>query len=1010
MQRPSCPAPRPKTAAAVFERQNLLKQGSRRHGILGQDPRGGSIPTVVFTSEKLHVSVGGAAAFYSAVLSCVPLHPVTVRPTNTPPGLRVSPSLHVFTRNDWQTPRIFRIAAAGNAMVDDHSGSLATRDPHRTQAIEHVSNSMDARFQSPRVLLVPPTVCVQVNTRLGCCVYTCGQAVGSNPKGVAVSSKAPTSYHEFIEVELRADDTVGRKALVARSATLEQDGQDTGSGRSVRSPSMASIAAMTAVEAANEATTRAAGMLQRRCTRRGFTNVHAAFIGANPGAKLTNAETQGGNDSNGFFAYSANGTLTQEATTNTIVKVSARALHTELLFKGGALVSLGKLMDIDFSVPESACTATPASLDGTTGTDAALSRMLVDVACGDNHVVAITEQGYLLTWGNACDGRLGHGLPAETSSAETINDSDQQVVNAPASFSAAVREPQVIHSLLHKRVIHVSCGARHSLALAEDGDVFSWGHGARGALGHGDLESVDAPKSIEALRDQRVMRIACGDMHTAVLLASGVLLTCGWSEHGRLGRAYRSTTHSPDISKSARPSVSRRYNDDSESNDWHSSYSPSLLPVDLPNSPQDQTQTELCTFVTCGAAHTLLLTSKHRVLAFGWNVNGQLGVGDCRSRWTPTEVCYFGPSYVVSTLAAGKLHSLAALSDGRLFAWGSDELGQCGVGSFPQIYTIPHLVTSMVGLHVTQVVAADGHSVILTLGAQRHLDALEASHPQQYAELAEWFEAAVKEDEARRAFVFSRARDKRLRHEAKARQRKPMDEASFDSSELRSLPSKSSIAVAMATSGSYASLAKVLATQSRVDKQMAAFDRLGGCTALDNIQERPRSAACVSRPAQAWKADHADQDPGCCSDELDVRKEVRSKLSRPRTADARRAIRCSSASLWRRSRLHTLEPDARPSASTSAEKRPMSRCGSRPSTASRFNKQERAQLGVLLDGQRGDEVGSNAKQQTLVTTPDRSGSFRLEDVVAMEQARNAASFPPTRPTSAPSRARATRAS
>ena len=51
----------------------------------------------------------------------------------------------------------------------------------------------------------------------------------------------------------------------------------------------------------------------------------------------------------------------------------------------------------------------------------------------------------------------------------------------------------------HQRVIAVSAGAYHSLALTADGAFFTWGQGETGCLGHGeDLSNQMLPKKVEA--------------------------------------------------------------------------------------------------------------------------------------------------------------------------------------------------------------------------------------------------------------------------------------------------------------------------------------------------------------------------------------------------------------------------------------------------------------------------------------------------------------------------------
>lgn len=44
----------------------------------------------------------------------------------------------------------------------------------------------------------------------------------------------------------------------------------------------------------------------------------------------------------------------------------------------------------------------------------------------------------------------------------------------------------VLGELENKAVKSVSCGFQHTACVTEDGEVYTWGHGKNGALGHGD--------------------------------------------------------------------------------------------------------------------------------------------------------------------------------------------------------------------------------------------------------------------------------------------------------------------------------------------------------------------------------------------------------------------------------------------------------------------------------------------------------------------------------------------
>ena len=69
----------------------------------------------------------------------------------------------------------------------------------------------------------------------------------------------------------------------------------------------------------------------------------------------------------------------------------------------------------------------------------------------------------------------------------------------------------------------VNSGGKHCLALSVDGEVYSWGEGDDGKLGHGNKTSADRPRVIEALRGKDISYIACGGAHSAAITATGNL-------------------------------------------------------------------------------------------------------------------------------------------------------------------------------------------------------------------------------------------------------------------------------------------------------------------------------------------------------------------------------------------------------------------------------------------------------------------------------------------------------
>ena len=130
------------------------------------------------------------------------------------------------------------------------------------------------------------------------------------------------------------------------------------------------------------------------------------------------------------------------------------------------------------------------------------------MSAGDNHSLAITADGSVWSWGRGGSGKLGHG------------DQQHQLL------------PKKIEAFASQRVVALSAGQRHSLAITADGAVWSWGGGR---LGHGDQQNQLLPKKIEAFAGQRVVAVSAGAELSTASTAGGAVFAWGEGGHGCLG-------------------------------------------------------------------------------------------------------------------------------------------------------------------------------------------------------------------------------------------------------------------------------------------------------------------------------------------------------------------------------------------------------------------------------------------------------------------------------------------
>jgi alpha-tubulin suppressor-like RCC1 family protein len=117
------------------------------------------------------------------------------------------------------------------------------------------------------------------------------------------------------------------------------------------------------------------------------------------------------------------------------------------------------------------------------------------------------------------------------------------------------------------------------------------------------------------------------------------------------------------------------------------------------------------TLVASGAFHSLAVGTDARLHAWGYNHFGQLGDGTNTDRAGAVAVDLPAGIGVVA-LAAGAHHSLAAGSDGVLYAWGDNGLGQLGDGtttprSSPAAVALPY------GVSAVALAAGTSHSLAI---------------------------------------------------------------------------------------------------------------------------------------------------------------------------------------------------------------------------------------------------------------------------------------------------------
>ena len=84
---------------------------------------------------------------------------------------------------------------------------------------------------------------------------------------------------------------------------------------------------------------------------------------------------------------------------------------------------------------------------------ASITKEIIEIVSGKTHNIIRTEEGQIFSYGKGEFGSLGLGGCLFTP------------------------KPRLISKLNNKKIVAVACGAHHSMALSEIGDLFTWGRG-----------------------------------------------------------------------------------------------------------------------------------------------------------------------------------------------------------------------------------------------------------------------------------------------------------------------------------------------------------------------------------------------------------------------------------------------------------------------------------------------------------------------------------------------------
>ncbi|XP_044159286.1 probable E3 ubiquitin-protein ligase HERC6 isoform X3 [Bufo gargarizans] len=240
------------------------------------------------------------------------------------------------------------------------------------------------------------------------------------------------------------------------------------------------------------------------------------------------------------------------------------------------------------------------------------AQTIVDVSCGSNHSVAICSDRNIFTWGGGSQGQLGLG-----------------------QFPQNSRIPRKITVLSDIRIIQISCGHFHTVALSEDCNVFSWGKNDFGQLGLGkQMPNQAIPQVVKSLKGVPLLQVSAGGSQSFALSMSGIVFGWGKNNAGQIGLE----------SDPLKAGVFKPY-------------------------PVSSLRDKGVIYISCGDEHTAVLSKEGTVYTFGDGTQGQLGKSSITHTSVPQKIEEYERQ--VSQIACGSYHTLLyVLTSNQIVSFG----------------------------------------------------------------------------------------------------------------------------------------------------------------------------------------------------------------------------------------------------------------------------------------------------------------------------------------------------
>ncbi|MEJ3720453.1 copper amine oxidase [Paenibacillus polymyxa] len=305
------------------------------------------------------------------------------------------------------------------------------------------------------------------------------------------------------------------------------------------------------------------------------------------------------------------------------------------------------------------------------------------IDAGDLHSTLLKKDGTIWSWGFASYGELGTGNKRDTARVPVKNKYIDNVkeVRAGGQFTLALKNDGTVWAygennfgqlgIGTKRVsafsvkpvqvqglediVAIDAGDSFGAALDKNNHLWVWGRGYDGALGQDDKENQLTPVQY---RIDDIKTFTAGADRIYVLTNSGEVYASGSNTSGKLGDGTSTFRRSPvlinisDVNrlKAGKTQTFALKNDGTlwgwgTNNEGQVGDGTDVFSVKVPSQVVDDTNTPLTDVVAFSAAgtHSHALTADGTVWSWGFNRNGELGIGNTKQQNAATKTNFPNP-------------------------------------------------------------------------------------------------------------------------------------------------------------------------------------------------------------------------------------------------------------------------------------------------------------------------------------------------------------------------------